>query len=61
MYTRKEAKLQILDHQFRKRLNDAKRNITTMQKNKMNEVNDNNNDEMDHHSSPLTPNEEPPD
>ena len=28
IYTRKEADLQILDHEFRTRLNNAKRNIT---------------------------------
>ena len=61
MYTRKEAELQILDHQFRTRVNDAMRNITTMQEDEMNAVNDNNNNEMDQLSSQPPPDEEPPD
>ena len=51
MYTKKEAELQLLDDQFRTRITDAKRNITTMQKNETNAVNNNNNNEIDHHSS----------
>ena len=61
MYARKEADLQILDHRFRSRLNDATRTITTMQQNEMNAANDNNNNEMDQLSSPPPPEEEPPD
>ena len=59
--TNKEAGLQLLDHQFKMRIREATRNITTMQKNETNAVNDNNNNEMDHHSSTPPPEEEPPD
>ena len=59
MYLRQEAELQILDHQFRPRVNDAKKNITTMQQNQTNAVNDNNNNEMDQLSR-SPPDEEPP-
>ena len=55
--TKKEAELQLLDEQFRKRIIDATRNITTMQQNAANAVNNNN--EMDHHSSAPPPEEEP--
>ena len=61
IYARKEAELQLLDDQFRGRLKDAKRNITTMQENETNAVNSNKNNEMDHHSSPPPPEQEPPD
>ena len=61
MHTRQEAELQILDHRFRTRVNDATRNITTMQQNQTNAANNNNN-EMDQLSSPPPPPEgEPPD
>ena len=49
--TNKEAGLQLLDHQFKMRIREATRNITTMQKNGTNAVNNSNNNEMDHHSS----------
>ena len=48
---KREAKLQLLDHQFRKRIIQATRNITTMQQNVANSVSNNNNKEMDHQSS----------
>ena len=60
MYLRQEAELQILDHQFRTRVNNAARNITTMQQNQTNVVNKNTNIEMDQLScAPYD--EEPPD
>ena len=46
MYLRQEAELQILDHRFRTRVNDATRIITTMQQNQTNAVNDNKNNEL---------------
>ena len=60
MHLRQEAELQILDHRFRTRVNDATRNITTMQQNQTNAVNNNNNIEMDQLSRVLH-DEEPPD
>ena len=60
IYLRQEAELQILDHQFRTRVNNAMRNIATIQQNQMNAVNDNNNNEMDQLSH-SPPDEEPPD
>ena len=60
MYLRQEAELQILDYRFRMRVNDATTNITTMQQNQTNAVNDNNKNEMDKLSRPP-PEEEPPD
>ena len=63
MHMRQEAELQILDHQFRMRVNDTTRNITTMQQNGANAVNNNNsnnNNETTHHSCTLPPEEEPP-
>ena len=60
MYLRQEAELQLLDHQFRTRVNDAMRNITSMQYNQTNAVNDNNNNEIDQLSHPP-PDKEPPD
>ena len=59
LYLRQEAELQLLDDQFRTRITDAKRNITTMQQNETNAVNNNNNIEMYDHSSPPPPEEEP--
>ena len=58
-----EAELQLLDYQFKKRITEATRNITTMQQNVANALNNNNNNsnEMDHHSSTPPPEEEPPD
>ena len=38
MYLRQEAELQILDYRFRMRVNDATRNITSMQQNQPNAV-----------------------
>ena len=61
IHMKKEAELQLLDSQSRTRIRDAKRNITTMQKNEMNAVNNNNNNQMDHHSSPPPPEKETPD
>ena len=61
IYTRKEAELQLLDDQFKMRIREATRNITTMQKNEANAVYNNNNNEMYHHSSTPPPEEEPPD
>ena len=54
---------QLLDYQFKKRITEATRNITTMQQNVANALNNNNNNsnEMDHHSSTPPPEEEPPD
>ena len=60
MYLRQEAELQLLDHQFRRRVNDATRNITTMQQNQTNAVNNNNNIEM-YQFSRAPHDEEPPD
>ena len=60
MHLRQEAKLQILDHRFRTRINDATRYITTMQQNQTNAVNNNNNIEMDQLSR-VPHDEEPPD
>ena len=60
MHLRQEAELQILDHRFRTRVNDATRNITTMQQNQTNTVNNNNNNEMDQLSR-APHDEEPPD
>ena len=54
MYLRQEAELQMLDHQFRTRVNDAMKNITAMQQNETNAVNDNINNEMDQLSHPTT-------
>ena len=59
--TKKEAELQLLDDQFKMRIREATRNITTMQQNETNTVNNNNNNEIDHHSSTPPPEEEPPD
>ena len=53
--TKREAELQLLDHQFKKRIREATRNVTTMQKHETNAVNNNNNNDMDHHSSTLPP------
>ena len=61
IHTKKEAELQLLDDQFKMRIREATRNITTMQQTETNAVNNNNNNEMDHHSSPPPPEEEPPD
>ena len=61
MHMRQEVELQILDHQFRTRVNDTTRNITTMQQNQMNAVNDNSSNDMNQLSSPPPPEEEPPD
>ena len=58
--TKKEAELQLLDDQFGTRVIEATRNITTMQQNVANAVNNNNN-EIGHQSSTLPPEEEPPD
>ena len=44
--TKREAELQLLDHQFKKRIREETRDITTMQKNETNAVNKNNNNEM---------------
>ena len=43
VFLRQEAELQILDHRFKTRVNDTKWNITTMQQNQTDAVNDNNN------------------
>ena len=59
MHLRQEAELQILDHRFRTRINDATRNITTMQQNQTNAVNNNNSIEMDQLSR-APHDEEPP-
>jgi len=62
VFTKKGTELQLLaDHQFKKRIIKAMRNITTMQQHETNAVNDNNNSEMDRHSSTSPPEEEPPD
>ena len=59
--TKMEAGLQILDHQFKMRIRETTRNITTMQQNVANAVNNNsNNNEMYHYSSMPLPEEEPP-
>ena len=60
MYLRQEAELQILDHRFRTRVNDATRNITTMQQNQTNAVNNNNNNSEIHQLSRAPHDEEPP-
>ena len=56
---RQEAEPQILDHWFGTRVNNATRNITTMQQNETNAVNDKNNNEIDQLSTPPPPEEEP--
>ena len=61
MHTKKEAELQLLEGQFRRRTRDATRNITTMQQIDTNAVNNSNNNEMNRHSTPPPPEEEPPD
>ena len=55
---KREAELQPLDHQFKRRIIEAMGNITTMQQNVVNVVNNNNNNEMDHQSSTPPPEEE---
>ena len=60
MHLRQEAELQILDHRFKTRINDATRYITPMQQNQTNAVNNNNNIEMDQLSR-VPHDEEPPD
>ena len=60
IYLRQEAELQNLDHRFRTRVNGATRNITTMQQNQTNAVNDNSNNDMDQLSR-APHDEEPPD
>ena len=60
IHTKKEAELQLLDDQFKMRIREATKNITTMQQNETNAVNNNNNNEMDHLSSTPPPEEEPP-
>ena len=59
--TKTEAELHVLDERLRKRINEAAKNITTMQHKVANAVNINNYKEMDHPSSALSPEEEPPD
>ena len=53
MHTKKEAEVQLLDDQFKMRIREATSNITSMQQNETNGVNNNNSNsnEMDHHSS----------
>ena len=57
----KEAELQLLDDQFKMRIRVALRNVTTMQQNGANAVNDNKNNEMDLLPRMPPPEEEPPD
>ena len=58
MHTNKKAELQLLDDQFKIRIREATRTITTMQQIETNAVNDSNNNEMEYHYSTPPPEEE---